>query len=294
MSKLDVWSKYRMNSGPADVANDVTAHAIKTGYRHVDSATVYRNESPSAAGMLGGGVSRSELFFTSKVPPRSVNYKDAKACVDESLRKTGLDYIDLYLIHAPFGGKSGRLGAWKALTEAVEEGKVKSIGVSNYGVHHLDELEEYIKITEEKEGAGKGGVLSINQVELHPWLARPDIVHWCEKRGVLLEAYSPLVRARRMNDARLVSLSKKHKKTPAQILVRWSLQKVGVTDRTINSQLLTRVTTQGFVPLPKSITHSRIEENANVYDFELDDEDMKQLETSEYAPSAWDPTTSTE
>ena len=150
--------------------------------------------------MLKAGVSRNELFFTSKVPSRKVNYEAAKMIVDESLKKTGLDYIDLYLIHAPFGGKSGRLGAWKALVEAVEAGKVRSIGVSNYGVHHLDELEAYIKTTEEKEGPGKGGILSVNQVELHPWLARPDIVQWCEKRGVLLQVslsqevhlYSPL------------------------------------------------------------------------------------------------------
>ena len=141
--------------------------------------------------MLKAGIRRSDLFFTSKVPPRSNSYEEAKACVAESLKKTGLDYIDLYLIHAPFGGKLGRLGAWKALTEAVEEGKVRSIGVSNYGVHHLDELEEYMKATEEKEGKGKGGVLSVNQVELHPWLARPDIVEWCEKRRVLLEVGHP-------------------------------------------------------------------------------------------------------
>ena len=137
--------------------------------------------------MLKGGVLRKDLFFTSKVHPGSVTYEGAKACVNESLKKTGLDYIDLYLIHAPYGGKSGRLGAWKALTEAVEEGKVRSIGVSNYGVHHLDELEEYMKTTGEKEGPGRGGVLSVNQVELHPWLARPDIVKWCEERGVVLE-----------------------------------------------------------------------------------------------------------
>jgi diketogulonate reductase-like aldo/keto reductase len=137
--------------------------------------------------MLRAGIPRSSLFYTSKVPPRSVNYKDAKACVSESLQQTGLEYIDLYLIHAPYGGKDGRLGAWKALVEAVEEGKVRTIGVSNYGVHHLDELENYIKEVEGKEGKGKGGVLSVNQVELHPWLARPDIVKWCEERGVVLE-----------------------------------------------------------------------------------------------------------
>ncbi|EON67237.1 hypothetical protein W97_06490 [Coniosporium apollinis CBS 100218] len=286
MAKLDINSKYRMNSGyeipilgygiyqtPADIAEDVVAHALATGYRHVDSATAYRNEAPSAAGIKRAGIPREQIFFTSKVPPRAINYKDAAKCVDETLSKTGLGYVDLYLLHAPYGGKQGRLGAWKALAEAVEAGKVRSIGVSNYGVHHLEELETYIKEVEEKEGKGKAGVLSVNQVELHPWLARPDIVQWCEKRGVLLEAYSPLVRSTRMDDERLVALSKKHNKTPAHILLRWSLQKK-------------------FVPLPKSVTKSRIEENANIYDFELSAEDMKSLETGEYSPCTWDPTTS--
>lgn len=130
----------------ADVAADVTDHAIQTGYRHVDSATVYRNEEPSAKGMLRAGLPRDQLFFTSKVPPKDINYKAAKAAINESLKKTGLEYIDLYLLHAPYGGREGRLGAWKALVEAVEEGKVKSIGVSNYGVHHLDELEQWQKV----------------------------------------------------------------------------------------------------------------------------------------------------
>jgi diketogulonate reductase-like aldo/keto reductase len=165
----------------------VVLHALNVGYRHVDSATVYRNEEPSAAGMKKSGIPREQLFFTSKVPPRDISYAAAAKCVDTTLSKTGLDYVDLYLLHAPYGGKEGRLGAWKALVEAVEAGKVKSIGVSNYGVHHLEELEEWIKETENKEGKGKGGVLSVNQVELHPWLARPDIVKWCEQRGVILE-----------------------------------------------------------------------------------------------------------
>lgn len=124
----------------------MTDHAIRTGYRHVDSATVYRNEEPSAKGMLKSGVPRDQLFFTSKVPPRDVNYQGAKKCVDESLKKTGLDYIDLYLLHAPYGGKDGRIGAWQALVESVDAGKVKSIGVSNYGVHHLQELEDWQKV----------------------------------------------------------------------------------------------------------------------------------------------------
>ena len=174
-------------SRPSGEAEKVVLHALKVGYRHVDSAIVYRNEEPSAKGLKKSGIPRDQLFFTTKIPPQSMSYEAAARCVNESLKKTGLDYIDLYLLHAPYGGKAGRLGAWKALAEAVEAGKIKSIGVSNYGVHHLEELEEYIKNEDTRRGPGKGGVLSINQVELHPWLARPDIVKWCTDRGVLLE-----------------------------------------------------------------------------------------------------------
>ncbi|KAF2095376.1 Aldo/keto reductase [Rhizodiscina lignyota] len=290
MAKLDINTKYPMNSGfeipvlgygvyqtPADEAASVVHHALKTGYRHIDSAVAYRNEAPSSAGMntfmKETNIPRGELFFTSKVPARNLNYENAKKVIDETLNKTGLDYIDLYLLHAPYGGKQGRLGAWRALVEAVEAGKIRSIGVSNYGVHHLEELEQYIKETDAKQGKGKGGILSVNQVELHPWLARPDIVDWCKARGVVVEAYSPLVQGQRAKDKTLAMLSKKHNKTWAQILIRWSLQK-------------------GFVPLPKSVTKSRIEDNANVYDFELSDEDMKSLDTGEYSPCTWDPTTS--
>lgn len=256
--------RYGVYQTPSDVCEEVTNHAIKSGYRHVDSATVYRNEEPAAKGMLKSGVPRGQLFFTSKVPPRSINYDDAKKCVSESLRKTGLDYIDLYLLHAPYGGKEGRLGAWKALVESVAEGKVRSIGVSNYGVHHLDELEQWQK----SQSQDAAGILSVNQVELHPWLARPDIVQWCEQRGVVLEAYSPLVRNTRMDDPLLQPLAKKHGRTPAQVLLRWSLQK-------------------GFVILPKSVTLGRIEENRNLYDFELSKEDMESLQTKDYSPCAW-------
>jgi diketogulonate reductase-like aldo/keto reductase len=135
-------------ASPADVAEDVVGHAIKTGYRHVDCAHVYRNEEPTAKGMLGAGIPREQLFYTSKVPPKCINYEDAKRCIDESLEKTKLQYIDLYLLHAPYQGTEGRLGAWRALVEAVKEGKVRTIGVSNFGVHHLDELEQWQKVDE--------------------------------------------------------------------------------------------------------------------------------------------------
>lgn len=203
-----------------------------------------------------------------------MSYEKARECINDTMKAVGdnLDgYVDLYLLHAPYGGREGRLGAWKALVEAVNEGKIRSIGVSNYGVHHLQELEDHIKEVDTKEGKGKGGVLSVNQVELHPWLPRKDIVEWCEKRGVVLEAYSPLVRGREFDTPVLAEVAKKHGVTPAQALVRWSLQK-------------------GFVPLPKSVTPARIEVNADVYSFSLDEEDMKKLDLDEYKPCAWDPT----
>lgn len=134
-------------TSPPEVAEDATLQAIKAGYRHIDSAIGYRNEESCAAGMLRSGVPRDQLFFTTKVPSRSINYRDAKVAVDQSLQKTGLEYIDLFLLHAPYGGREGRLGAWRALVEAVEEGKVRSIGVSNYGVQHLEELEQWQQVS---------------------------------------------------------------------------------------------------------------------------------------------------
>jgi len=283
MAPLSITSKYRMNSGyeipvlgygvyqtSADEAAKVVQHAINVGYRHVDSAVVYRNEQPSAEGLHKSGLPREELFYTTKIPSKDMNYETAKEHIANSLKITGFDYIDLYLLHAPYGGKENRIGAWKALVEAVEAGKIRSIGVSNYGVHHLEELEKYINETDEKERKGKGGILSVNQIELHPWLARPDIVEWCKKRNVVLEAYCPIMRAQRNNEPILQPLVKKYNKTPTQILMRWSLQ-------------------MGFVPLPKSVTPARIEENADVYDFELTEEEMKSMDTKAYEPISWDP-----
>ncbi|MCJ1246871.1 hypothetical protein MMC30_004080 [Trapelia coarctata] len=286
MAKLDINTKYKMLSGyeipvlgygvyqtPAGVTEDVTLHAFKAGYRHVDSARAYRNEGPCAEAMKKSGLPRSSIFFTSKVPPQSMGYEGTKSAIKSTFAQTGLDYIDLYLIHAPYGGKKARNGSWRALVEAQQEGKIRSIGVSNYGVHHLDELEAYISELEAKHGKGKAGEISVGQWEIHPWLERRDIVEWCGKRGVVVEAYCPLVRATRFEEPILQPMVKKYGKTPAQVLIRWSLQK-------------------GHVPLPKSVTHSRIVENADVYDFELTEEEVKSLETGKYEPCTWDPTIS--
>ncbi|KAH9208720.1 aldo-keto reductase [Leptodontidium sp. 2 PMI_412] len=290
MSAITINSKLRMNSGfkipvlgygvvfqkadlgksPANICGGVVTQALKAGYRHVDCAAVYRNEIPAGKALRESGIPREEVFFTSKVYQPALTYEGVKAQVDLSLKNSGLGYLDLMLIHAPYGGREGRKAAWKALVESVEEGKVRSIGVSNYGVKHLDEMEEYMKELEEG-GKGKGGVISVGQWEIHPWLPRSDIVEWCKKRNIVVEAYSPLVRGQRLDDKDLQPLIKKYGKSAAQILIRWSLQ-------------------HGFVPLPKSVTANRIVDNATVYDFELTEEDIKSFTFDSYSVSGWDPT----
>ena len=198
---------------------------------------------------------------------------DQKA-IAASFTQTGLSYIDLYLIHAPHGGSSGRLGTWRALVEAQKEGKIRSIGVSNYGVHHLDELEQHIKSSDDDDV--KASHIDVGQWELHPWLPRSDIVSWCQKRDVIIEAYSPLVRGQRANDTVLRRLADKKGRTWAQLLIRWSLQK-------------------GFVPLPKSVTPERIEGNAGVFGWELSESEMEDLDGRDegkerYEICSWDPT----
>ncbi|KAI2792659.1 putative oxidoreductase [Penicillium oxalicum] len=276
MADLTLQSTYKLVSGfeipalgfgvyqtPADVTEKVALKALEVGYRHIDCAKVYRNEAESAEAIRQSGLDRSKIFYTSKVPTSCMGYEQAKQAIGESLTAAKLDYIDLMLIHAPYGGKEARLGTWRALVEAQKAGKIHSLGVSNYGIQHLEELEEYIK-------NGGGGEITVGQYEIHPWCPREDIASWLKKRNIIVEAYSPLVQATRMEEPLLKKLAEKYGKSPAQVLVRWSLQK-------------------GYVPLPKSATESRIRENAEVFDFILSEEDMATLALDEYAPVCWDP-----
>ncbi|MDI1490081.1 MAG: hypothetical protein OHK93_001281 [Ramalina farinacea] len=280
--KLDINTSYKLLSGysipalgfgvyqtPASTTSACVTHALRTGYRHIDSARVYRNEQPCADAI--------RTTSLPPVPPKAMGYDATKNSIASSLSQTGLEYIDLYLVHAPYGGKEARRGTWRALVEAKERGEVRSLGVSNYGVHHLEELEGFIRELERERGGkkGSGGEISVGQWELHPWLTRPDIVGWCKSRGVVVEAYCPLVRNQRAGDEKLRALAKKHGKSTAQVLIRWSLQ-------------------MGWVPLPKSENEGRITENAGVYNFELSEEEMEDLKTDRYEPCSWDPTTSHE
>lgn len=206
----------------------------------VDCAKIYKNEKESATAIRQSGLDRSQVFYTSKVPRTCMGYEKAKQAIEESLAASNIEYIDLYviasrlaatfkmhktdnstsmLIHAPYGGKEARLGTWRALVEAQKAGKVRSLGVSNFAIQHLEELEEYIK-------SGGGGQITVGQYEIHPWCPREDIAEWLKKHNIIVEAYSPLVQATRMKEPVLEKLAQKHGKTPAQILIRWSLQKV--------------------------------------------------------------------
>ncbi|CEJ55808.1 Putative Aldehyde reductase [Penicillium brasilianum] len=276
MTGLTLQSTYKLVSGfdipvvgfgvyqtPPDVTEKVTLKALEVGYRHVDCAKVYRNEKESAAAIRKSGLDRSQIFYTSKVPSSYMGYEKAKQAIEESIAAANIGYIDLMLIHAPYGGKEARLGTWRALVEAQKAGKVRSLGVSNFAIQHLEELDEYIK-------SGAGGQITVGQYEIHPWCPREDIAEWLKKRNIIVEAYSPLVQATRMKEPVLEKLARKHSKTPAQILIRWSLQK-------------------GYVPLPKSVTESRILDNSQVFDFSLSEEDMATLKLNEYAPVCWDP-----
>ncbi|KAJ5988746.1 hypothetical protein N7481_003956 [Penicillium waksmanii] len=253
MAGLSLKSTYKLVSG----------YKIPVVGFGVDSAKVYRNEVESAAAIRKSGLDRSQIFYTTKVPTTMMGYDNAKQAITESIAAANLGYIDLVLIHAPYGGKEARLGTWRALVEAQKAGHIRSIGVSNFGIKQLEELEEYIK-------GGGGGEISVGQYEIHPWCPRDDVAEWLQKRNVIVEAYSPLVQGTRMKEPVLQKLSKKHGKSPAQILIRWSLQK-------------------GYVPLPKSVTDSRIAENSQVFDFTLSEEDMASLKLDEYAPVCWDP-----
>ncbi|KAL1717414.1 NADP-dependent oxidoreductase domain-containing protein [Schizophyllum commune] len=220
--------------------------ALKAGYRHIDSAQVYKNEADVAEAVRESGIDRGSVFVTTKIVSKNHGYESTLKGVDESLAKMKFDYIDLFLIHDPLSGKEKRLQTYKALLEAREAGKIRTVGVSNYGVKHLEEIR-----------AANYELPSVNQIELHPLCQQKDIVEYCKKNDIVVQAYCPIIRGQMDNEV-IQSIAKKHGRDPAQILIRWSLQR-------------------GFVPLPKSETPSRIRSNAQVYDFELSDEDVAQL-----------------
>lgn len=233
--------------------------ALRVGYRHIDTAQIYGNESFVGQAVKESGIPRKDIFLTTKLWNDNQFFDDVIPSFEQSLKNLQTDYIDLFLMHFPV--TELRRPAWRKMEELYSSGVVKSIGVSNYTVKHLEELmtESAIKPV-------------INQVELHVFLQQPELVDYCQKNKITLEAYSPLAHGNKLDDPTLMQIAKKYHKTTAQIMLRWCVQ-------------------QGFVVLPKSVTVSRIKENFDVFDFGLNDDDMDQLTSlnSDYR-TCWDPT----
>ncbi|KAI1765321.1 aldo-keto reductase family 1 member E1 [Hypoxylon sp. FL1150] len=244
--------------------------ALAAGYRGFDSAQMYRNEREAGQGIRDflsspentEGLRRDDLFYTTKLVSNSTSYEAVRQSIRQSVRACGLGYIDLFLLHSPYGGTEARLTTWKAVEDAIDEGQIKSAGVSNFGVRHIEEL----------MASNPRIKPAVNQIELHPFNTQTDIRAACAKYGIILEAYSPLAQARRMKHPDIVVTAKKYRCTPAQLMIRWSLQ-------------------HGFVPLPKSVRRERLLENANVGWFEISKEDMETLDgLDEGLVTDWDPT----
>lgn len=219
--------------------------ALQSGYRSIDTAAAYHNEAGVARGIKESGIARKEIFITTKVKNDQQGYKSAMDAFYQSLEYLQTDYIDLYLIHWPQGKKS--LQTWRAMEELYAKGLIRAIGVSNFKVHHL----EYLMT------AGKV-VPAVNQVEFHPKHAQPELLEFCKKHNIQLEAWSPLIAGEAFKIPLLKKLASKYGKSPAQIVLRWDLQK-------------------GVVTIPKSGNPERIAANAQIFDFELEKADMDKL-----------------
>ncbi|TFK51964.1 Aldo/keto reductase [Heliocybe sulcata] len=239
-------------ASPTSICERSVKHALlHAGFRHIDSALYYENEPQVGTAIKASGIPRDQIFVTTKILAPPANDPSGEKLWDllnEAVRRFGLDYVDLFLIHTPTSGPEARLKMWKALEMLKKSGKTRAIGVSNFGVKHLEEL-----------AAASSTKPAVNQIELHPWCQQKDIVNYCKKNGITVEAYCPLTRGTKFDDPTLTELVYSTLKDPAQILLRWSLQK-------------------GFVPLPKSDTPFRIDADADLFDFELTDAQMALLD----------------
>jgi diketogulonate reductase-like aldo/keto reductase len=220
------------------------AWALELGYRSIDTAAAYGNEAGVGRAIRASGVPREKIFVTTKLWNDDQGYDATRRALDASLKRLGLDYVDLYLIHWP-GRKSK--DSWRAMEELRAEGKARSIGVSNFLPQHLEDLLSIATI-----------VPTVNQIEFHPYLQQPDVLAFCAERNIRVEAWSPLMRGKVVEVPLLKELGAKHGKSPAQVVLRWNLQR-------------------GLVTIPKSVRRERLAANADLFDFTLSDDEVQAI-----------------
>jgi 2,5-diketo-D-gluconate reductase A len=233
---------------PADTAEAV-ATALQAGYRHVDTAQMYGNEKEVGEAIAKSGLDRAEVFVTSKLDNGAHRPDDARRAFDESLDALGFDYLDLFLIHWPLPGRydGDFVSTWQVLEELYREGRAKSVGVSNFQPHHLRRLHQETEVPP-----------AINQVEVHPYLTQDDVRGFCQEHQIAIEAWSPIGQGLVLDDPVIGSIARQAGKTPAQVVLRWHVQR-------------------GDIVFPKSVTPARIQENFDIFDFELSAGDVAEI-----------------
>ncbi len=247
---------YKLNEG--DEAEHSIKSALEAGYRMIDTASVYKNEPSVARAITSYGLLREEVFITTKLWNADQGYENTLKAINESLKNLNVSFVDLYLVHWPTADADLKINnkmidkrqeTWRAMEEIYKSGQARAIGVSNFTVEHLKEMEKYANV-----------MPMVNQVEFHPFLYQKELLEYCRLHGIVVEAYAPLTQGNKLTDERITTIAKKHSKSASQVLLRWSLQ-------------------HGMVPLPRSAKSDHIIENIQIFDFELDMEDMNTLDS---------------